>query len=64
MTGKALAPDRVGLWLFVAGQLVTAGGTYAAIRADLREAIVTAQVARASADKANERIDRLAERRP
>ena len=28
------------LWLFVLGQVVTAGGVYAAIRADLREALV------------------------
>lgn len=28
------------LWMFVIGQLVTAAGVYAAIRADLREALV------------------------
>lgn len=27
-------------WLFVLGQIITAGGIYAAIRADLREALV------------------------
>lgn len=50
------------LVLFVVGQLVTAGGTYAAIRADLREAIITAQTAASQAARANERIDRLSER--
>uniref|UniRef100_UPI0035B13625 hypothetical protein n=1 Tax=Hylemonella sp. TaxID=2066020 RepID=UPI0035B13625 len=48
--------------LFIVGQLVTAAGTYAAIRADLREAIVTAQVASRQADLAHARIDRLQER--
>ena len=28
------------VWLFVLGQVITAGGVYAAIRADLREALV------------------------
>lgn len=28
------------LWMFVLGQVVTAAGIYAAIRADLREALV------------------------
>lgn len=50
--------------LFLIGQVLTAAGTYAAIRADLREAIVTAQTASRSADLANARIDRLQERRP
>lgn len=50
--------------LFLLGQILTAAGTYAAIRADLREAIVTAQVASRQADLANARIDRLQERRP
>lgn len=50
--------------LFLIGQMVTAGGVYAAIRADLREAIVTANSAARSADLANARIDRLQERRP
>lgn len=50
--------------LFLVGQLVTAGGTYAAIRADLREAIVTAQQAAERAKAAEARIDRLMERRP
>lgn len=50
--------------LFLIGQLVTAGGTYAAIRADLREAIVTAQQAAERAKAAEARIDRLMERRP
>jgi hypothetical protein len=27
-------------WLFIMGQIITAGGIYAAIRADLREAMV------------------------
>lgn len=48
--------------LFIVGQLVTAAGMYAAIRADLREAIVTAQVAARQADLAHARIDRLQER--
>lgn len=50
--------------LFIVGQLITAAGMYAAIRADLREAIVTAQVAAKQADLAHARIDRLQERRP
>lgn len=50
--------------LFLIGQVLTAAGTYAAIRADLREAIVTAQSAAVQADKAHQRIDRLQERRP
>lgn len=63
MTKGPTVSDRwLGLWLFMAGQIVTAGGTYAAIRADLREAIVTAQAAHQLADKANDRIDRLTER--
>ncbi len=49
--------------LFVVGQLVSAGGTYAAIRADLREAIITAQLAGAQAQKAHDRIDGLQGRR-
>ncbi len=28
------------VWLFIIGQVITAGGIYAAIRADLREALV------------------------
>lgn len=50
--------------LFLIGQVLTAAGTYAAIRADLREAIVTAQSAAKQADHAHQRIDRLQERRP
>lgn len=50
--------------LFLIGQVLTAAGTYAAIRADLREAIVTAQTASRQADHAHARIDRLQERRP
>jgi hypothetical protein len=49
--------------LFLLAQLVTAGGTYAAIRADLREAIVSAHNAEKRADTAHERIDRLQEKR-
>ena len=45
-------------------QILTAAGTYAAIRADLREAIVTAKTAEARADQAHTRIDRLQDRRP
>lgn len=45
--------------LFLVGQVITAGGTYAAIRADLREAIVTAQTAAQQAERANTRIDGL-----
>lgn len=48
--------------LFLIGQILTAAGTYAAIRADLREAIVTAQVAVKQADHAHARIDRLQDR--
>lgn len=50
--------------LFLIGQVITAGGTYAAIRADLREAIVTAKTAETRADQAHQRIDRIQERRP
>lgn len=49
--------------LFLFAQLVTAGGTYAAIRADLREAIVSAHVAEKRADSAHDRIDRLQEKK-
>ncbi len=49
--------------LFVLAQLVTAGGTYAAIRADLREAIVSAHTAEKRADAAHDRIDRIQEKR-
>lgn len=49
--------------LFLIGQLVTAGGTYAAIRADLREAIVTAQAAAERAKATDARVDRMLERR-
>lgn len=49
--------------LFLFAQLVTAGGTYAAIRADLREAIVSAHTAEKRADTAHERIDRLQEKK-
>jgi|GEM_PF-2219782 hypothetical protein len=48
--------------MFVVAQLIAAGATYAAIRADLREALVTAQQAAVQADKAHQRIDRLQER--
>lgn len=50
------------IMLFIIGQILTAAGTYAAIRADLREAIVTAQVAVKQADLAHSRIDRLQDR--
>lgn len=49
--------------LFLVGQIVTAGGTYAAIRADLREAIVTAKTAEDQAARAHQRIDRIQEQR-
>ena len=48
--------------LFLFAQLVTAGGTYAAIRADLREAIVSAHIAEKRADDAHARIDRIQEK--
>ncbi|MDF3822332.1 hypothetical protein P3G55_20680 [Leptospira sp. 96542] len=48
--------------LLLAGQIVMASGVYAAIRADLREAMVTAQVAAARADQAHARIDQMLER--
>lgn len=32
------------LWLFIMGQALTAGGVYAAIRADLREALVRVRI--------------------
>lgn len=50
------------LVLFLAGQAITSGATYAAIRADLREALVTAHAAEAKADKAHDRIDRITDR--
>lgn len=43
--------------LFLVGQVITAGGTYAAIRADLREALVTAVHADKLAEQAHRRID-------
>jgi hypothetical protein len=46
------------LTLFMLGQIVTAAGTYAAIRADLREALIQASVAVQRADSAHGRIDR------
>lgn len=49
--------------LFLFAQVITAGGTYAAIRADLREAIVSAHIAEKRADDAHLRIDRLQEKR-
>jgi hypothetical protein len=49
--------------LFVVAQLVTAGGTYAAIRADLREALVTAVHAEKRAEQAHDRLDRLSDRK-
>lgn len=50
--------------IFLVGQFLTAAGTYAAIRSDLREAIVTAHIAEKRADDAHVRIDRFQERRP
>lgn len=50
------------VWLFVAAQIITAGGVYAAIRADLREAIVNSKTAVKRADDAHQRIDRISER--
>lgn len=44
-------PDQ--LWMFVLAQLVTAGGIYAAIRADLREH----QVRLAEHDRRIERLE-------
>lgn len=49
------------LLLVILGQLITGAGTYAAIRADLREAIVNAAHAEVSASLANSRIDRVLE---
>ena len=49
------------LLLFLIGQVITAAGTYAAIRTDLREAIVTAQAAATQAQRAQDRLDRLQE---
>lgn len=43
--------------LFLMGQLIASGGVYAAIRADLREAIVTSHIAEKRADDAHARID-------
>lgn len=47
----------VQLALFVVAQLIAAGGVYAAIRADLREALVRV-------DLAEKRLTRLEDRRP
>ena len=47
---------------FIFGQLVTGAGNYAAIRADLREALVHSQAAIKAADEAHQRIDKLLER--
>lgn len=49
------------LQLLTAGAM--AGGVYAAIRADLREAIVKATMAHDAANEAHKRIDRLQEQR-
>lgn len=49
--------------LFLAAQVIAAVGTYTAIRADLREAIVSAHIAEKRADDAHARIDRLQEKR-
>ena len=57
-----MTPQQSTIVLFLVGQLVTAGGTYAAIRADLREALVTANRAEVQADKAHARIDGLINR--
>lgn len=45
--------------LAVLTQLATAAGVYAALRADLARAVVTAQHARESAEVAHRRIDAL-----
>lgn len=55
-------PQQSTIVLFLVGQLVTAGGTYAAIRADLREALVTATAAAYQAEKAHARIDGIINR--
>lgn len=54
-----MSKEYLAICLFVIGQFVTAGGLYAAIRADLREAMVTASVAAKRAEDANIRIDRI-----
>lgn len=39
------------VWIFVVGQLATAAGVYAAIRADLREALVRINILEKHLDK-------------
>lgn len=39
------------LWLFVVGQIVTGGSVYAAIRADLREALVRVRILEGRLDR-------------
>ena len=47
----------ITIGLFMVGQIITAAGTYGAIRADLMEAIVTSHQAAEAAAQANKRID-------
>jgi hypothetical protein len=58
MTAKPIASASLApIALFVVSQVITAAGVYAAIRADLREALVrVGQVER--------RVDRIEDRRP
>lgn len=51
------------IFLFIVGQILTAAGTYAAIRADLAQAIVMANQALHQAEQAHQRIDRIQEQR-
>jgi len=60
---QALPAWIVPLAIFMAGQVVTAAGVYAAIRADLREALIEAHIAVKRADEAHQRIDRIQEKR-
>lgn len=50
------------LLIVIVGQVATAAGVYAAIRADLARAIERATHAQAAADKAHQRIDNMMER--
>jgi hypothetical protein len=50
------------LLLALVGQLAIAAGVYAAIRADLREALTRASIAHDAARAAHDRIDRINQR--
>lgn len=50
------------LLLTILGQLAAAAGIYAAIRADLREALIRSHMAQEAAQEAHRRLDELKRR--